>query len=48
MSDTEKAAARKWKIAHPSRTLKSQRRALDLGKITMLPWLATQYYTNKE
>ena len=46
MDSAEKAAARKWKAAHPGHTLKFQRRLVDTGKLTQLPWLAAKYNSN--
>jgi hypothetical protein len=43
MDSAEKAAARKWKAAHPGHTLKFQRRLVDMGKLAQLPWLAAKY-----
>ena len=43
MDSAEKAAARKWKAAHPGHTLKFQRRLVDTGKLAQLPWLAAKY-----
>lgn len=37
-SDAEKLAMREWKVTHPETTIKEQRRLLDQGKITQLPW----------
>jgi hypothetical protein len=43
MDSAEKAAARRWKAAHPGHTLKFQRRLVDMGKLAQLPWLAAKY-----
>jgi hypothetical protein len=45
MDSATKAAARRWKDANPSRTLKFQRRLYDTGQIDQLPWLSPEYYT---
>jgi len=44
MDAATKAAARRWKDANPSRTLKSQRRLYDTGQIDQLPWMTPDYY----
>ena len=44
MDADTKAAARRWKDAHPGRTLKFQRRLYDTGQLPVLPWMASQYY----
>ena len=43
MDSAEKAAARKWKAAHPGHTLKFQRRLVDIGKLSQPPWMAAGY-----
>jgi len=43
MDPAEKAAARKWKAAHPGHTLKFQRRLVDMGKLLQPPWMAAEY-----
>lgn len=45
MDSATKAAARRWKDANPSRTLKFQRRLYDTGQIDQLPWMSPEYYT---
>ena len=44
MDVNEKAAARRWKAIHPTQTLKFQRRLVELGKITQVPWMSPEYY----
>jgi len=43
MDSVEKAAARRWKAAHPGHTLKFQRRLVDMGKLLQPPWMAAEY-----
>jgi hypothetical protein len=43
MDSAEKAAARKWKAAHPGHILKFQRRLVDTGTLSQPPWMATEY-----
>lgn len=45
MDPATKAAARRWKDANPSRTLKFQRKLYDTGQIDQLPWMSPEYYT---
>ena len=44
MDPATKAAARRWKDANPSRTLKFQRKLYDTGQIDQLPWMSSDYY----
>lgn len=44
MDPATKAAARRWKDANPSRTLKFQRKLYDTGQIDQLPWMTPDYY----
>ena len=39
--DTEKAAIREWKRAHPESTIKQQRRLYEKGDIDQVPWQQT-------
>jgi hypothetical protein len=43
MDAETKAAARRWKEDHPTRTLKAQRRLYELGAIDNLPWMDPAY-----
>jgi len=43
MDPAEKAAARRWKAAHPGHTLKFQRRLVDMGRLPQPPWMAAEY-----
>jgi len=42
MAEDSKASARQWKEAHPGQTLKSQRKLVETGQLTMLPWILPQ------
>jgi len=44
MDAETKAAARRWKEENPGRTLKSQHRLHEAGRITELPWMSSTYY----
>jgi hypothetical protein len=38
VEDLEKAAMREWKSTHPESTIKEQRRLVEIGAITEVPW----------
>jgi hypothetical protein len=44
MDAETKAAARRWKEENPGRTIKSQHRLHDAGRIAELPWMNPAYY----
>jgi hypothetical protein len=44
MDAETKAAARRWKEENPGRTLKSQHRLHEAGRIAELPWMNSTYY----